>query len=83
MYVIPIVIRFDVLRLHVALVYLHGGGECLFGSSVIAGPIKNVSRHMHHVAGCGRKAGQDLRAMQGLFRMRAGLDRVNPVMIGR
>ena len=57
-HVVPIVIGLNVLVAHVALVGFSGCGEPVLRLSIVADAIKNVARHVDHVAGIRRKAGE-------------------------
>src|SRR5262249_41332424 len=49
--VIPVILRFRFLRAHVRFVHLDRIEKTLPRTLIVARPIKDMSRHVHHVAG--------------------------------
>src|ERR1700723_3163371 len=82
MCVVPVVLRADILALHVVLVYSHRIKKYLARSLVVPDAIKNVARHVNHVSGRRGKRPQLFGAVKRPFRMAASLDRMDPVMVG-
>jgi hypothetical protein len=81
--VVPVVIDHHVLLALIALFDSGGCGEPVLGLGVIAGPEVDVAGHVNHVSGSWSKAGEERRTVYRLLRMRAGFDRVNPVVVRR
>ena len=81
MHVVPVVVHGDVLLPHVVFVGQRGSIERNLRPGVISGAVKDVSGHVDHVSRGRRQRGEYLRAVQGLFRVRAGLNGVDPEMV--
>ncbi len=79
--VVPVIVRRDVLLAHVAFIGQRRSIECSLGAGVISGAVKDVAGHVDHVPRRRRQRAQNLRAVQSLFRVRAGFDGVDPEMV--
>ena len=83
MVVVPILFGLDPLCGHVSFVHLQGSQEGLARFFVFAHTPVNMSRHVNQVARAGGQAREHVGAGKRVLRMRAGLQRVDPIMVCR